>query len=91
MWFFFEQQTVPASCIDKIKSVFKAVAKSIVDLDEFSSTETKFLANNVIESDSTSHMMVAALSSASRFVDLSSLFRFYVLIAAKISVASVSK
>jgi hypothetical protein len=91
MWFFFEQQTVPASCIDKIKSVFKAVAKSIVDLDEFSSTETKFLANNVIESDSTSHVMVAALSSASRFVDLSSLFRFYVLIAAKISVASVSK
>jgi hypothetical protein len=56
MWFFFEQQTVPASCIDKIKSIFKAVAKLIVDLDESSSTETKFLANDVIDSDSTSQV-----------------------------------
>ena len=43
MWFVFEQKTVPVSCLDKIKSVFKAVAKSIVDLDESSSPETKFL------------------------------------------------
>jgi hypothetical protein len=74
MWFFFEQQTVPASCIDKIKSVFKAVAKSIVDLDEFSSTETKFLANNVIDSDSTSQVTMirgGILLSVASFLILS--------------------
>jgi hypothetical protein len=56
MWFFFDQNTIPESCIDKIKSVFKTVAKLIVDLDESSSTETKFLANNIIDSDSTSQV-----------------------------------
>ena len=44
---FFEQKSVPASCIDKIKSVFKAVAKTIVDLDESSTKDTKFLANYI--------------------------------------------
>ena len=56
MWFFFEQKSVPASCIDKIKSVFKAVAKSIVDLDESSTTNMKFFAKNIIDSDSSSQV-----------------------------------
>ena len=56
MWFFFEQKAVPASCIDKIKSVFKAVAKSIVDLDKTSATEMKFLSKSIIDSDSSSQV-----------------------------------
>ncbi len=56
MWFFFEHTSVPASCIDKIKSVFKVVAKSIVDLDESSATDMKFLAKNIIDSDSSSQV-----------------------------------
>ncbi len=56
MWFFFEQKAVPVSCIAKIKSVFKAVAKSIVDLDESSATDLKFLAKSIIDSDSSSQV-----------------------------------
>jgi hypothetical protein len=56
MWFFFENKAVPVSCIDKIKSVFKVVAKSIVDLDKSSANETKFLAKSVIDSGSSSQV-----------------------------------
>jgi hypothetical protein len=56
MWFFFEQKAAPASCIEKIKSVFKAVAKSIVDLDASCATDMKFVAKTIIDSDSSSQV-----------------------------------
>ena len=58
MCFFFGQKAVlvPASCIDKIKSVFKAVAKWVVDLGENSATAMKILAKAIIGSDSSSQV-----------------------------------
>jgi hypothetical protein len=74
MWFVFETQDVPESCIDKIKSVFKAVARSIVDLDESCAAPTKFVAKNVIDSDSTSQVTMirgGILLSVASFLILS--------------------
>ena len=74
MWFVFETQALPETCIDKIKSVFKAVAKSIVDLDESSAASTKFLANTVIDSGSSSQVVMirgGILLSVASFLILS--------------------